>query len=189
MKKKNKKKPGVKKEDKSEPAVTESSKVEDKVEDAPTPPAEVTTTEETKPADEDGHKDKDGAEETVPELNASSHQRKQSLSLQSKMRSSSFRQGSTGGPLSPNYAFSPEGDTGPDIYRKQAIRIDELEKENKRLAKEASDGEKRWKKAEEELEDLREADDDSTPNKDASSNSGTSQEVEKLVCSNEIEPS
>lgn len=117
----------------------------------------------------------------MSELNTSSHQRKQSLSLQSKMRSSSFRQGSTAGPLSPNYAFSPEGDTGPDIYRKQAIRIDELEKENKRLAKEASDGEKRWKKAEEELEDLREADDDSTP-KDTSSNSGTSQEVEKLVC-------
>jgi len=187
LKKKNKKKPGAKKEDKSEPATAESSKVEDKVEHTPTPSSEVTNTEETKLAEEDGSKD--GAEETVSELNTSSHQRKQSLSLQSKMRSSSFRQGSTGGPLSPNYAFSPEGDTGPDIYRKQAIRIDELEKENKRLAKEASDGEKRWKKAEEELEDLREADDDSTPNKDSSSNFGTSQEVEKLVCSRDNEPS
>ena len=97
------------------------------------------------------------------------------------MRSSSFREGSTTGPISPNFGFSPEGDTAPDIYRKQAIRIDELEKENKRLAKEASDGEKRWKKAEEELEDLREAEDDSSPKKGGSSSSGSSHQVEKLV--------
>lgn len=56
--------------------------------------------------------------------------------------------------------FSPEGDTAPDIYRKNVARIEELEKENRRLAKESSDSEKRWQKAEGELADLREADGD-----------------------------
>ena len=95
------------------------------------------------------------------------------------MRSSSFR--ATSGPLSPSgVPFSPEGDTAPDIYRKQAIRIEELEKENKRLAKDASDGEKRWKKAEEELENLREADDGTSNTADVKSDSFA--EVAKLVC-------
>lgn len=119
------------------------------------------------------------ADETVPDLD-NSHQRQPSISVQSKMRSSSFR-ASSGGPTSPGYGFSPEGDTAPDIYRKQAVRIEELEKENKRLAKEASDGEKRWKKAEEELEDLREAEGDSAKGKDTSSGIGSSEENEKLV--------
>ena len=44
-----------------------------------------------------------------------------------------------------------------DIYRKQAARLDELEKENRRLAKEASEAEGRWKGMEAELEELREA--------------------------------
>jgi predicted nucleic acid-binding Zn-ribbon protein len=39
-------------------------------------------------------------------------------------------------------------------------RIEELENENKRLSKEASDSEKRWQKAENELADIREADDE-----------------------------
>ena len=121
------------------------------------------------------------AEETVPELNVAKHGRQPSLSLQSKMRSSSFRQGSTsGGPFSPGAAFSPDGETAPEIYRKQQIKIDDLEKENKKLAKEAGDSEKRWKKAEEELEDLREAEDDSATKKGPSS-SGSTEEVEKLV--------
>ncbi|KAI1362886.1 hypothetical protein F5Y08DRAFT_310873 [Xylaria arbuscula] len=77
-----------------------------------------------------------------------------SLSQQSKLRSSSFRQG----PLSPT--LSPEGETAADIYRKQVARIEDLEKENKRLAKEAGDAEKRYKKAEEDLADLQEADRD-----------------------------
>ncbi|TVY31219.1 hypothetical protein LHYA1_G000024 [Lachnellula hyalina] len=174
MKKKSKKKTTTKKEDKPESAPAESSKAED----APAAPEPATQDEEAKPT-EDGEA-KDDAAEKVTELNSSSHQRKQSLSVQSKMRSSSFRLGSAPGPTSPNFGFSPEGDTAPDIYRKQATKIDELEKENKRLAKEAIDGEKRWKKAEEELEDLREAEDDSTPKKESALNSGSSQEVEKL---------
>lgn len=44
-----------------------------------------------------------------------------------------------------------------DIYRKQATRLDELEKENRRLAKEASEAEGRWKSIEAELEELRES--------------------------------
>ncbi|KAB5554987.1 hypothetical protein GE09DRAFT_1222451 [Coniochaeta sp. 2T2.1] len=80
-----------------------------------------------------------------------------SLAQQSKARSASFRKPSISGPLSPGL-FSPEGETAPEIYRKHVARIEELEKENKRLAKEATDAEKRWQKAEEELADLREDD-------------------------------
>lgn len=43
-----------------------------------------------------------------------------------------------------------------DIYREQAQRIEELERENKRLASEVEVAEGRWKKGEEELDILRE---------------------------------
>ncbi|ORY65462.1 uncharacterized protein BCR38DRAFT_341216 [Pseudomassariella vexata] len=80
-------------------------------------------------------------------------------SQQSKLRSASFRAGSisspVSSPMSPN--FNPEGETAADIYRKQVARIEDLEKENKRLAKEVKDSEKRWQKAEDELADLHEA--------------------------------
>lgn len=73
------------------------------------------------------------------------------MAEQSRLRSTSFRRGSSGA-LSPK----PEGEnTAVDIYRKQAARIEELERQNKRLGKDASDAEKRWKKSEEELADLR----------------------------------
>lgn len=176
LKKLKAKKAGGKKEEKSE-SVTEATKAEhEKAETEPEHTPEDANGDETK-ADTSESKD---AEETVPELNKTpSHGRQPSISVQSKMRSSSFRAAS-GGPLSPGYGFSPDGDTAPDIYRKQAIRIEELEKENKRLTKEASDGERRYKKAEEELEDLREADEDSGMGKDISSGA-SSEEVEKLV--------
>ncbi|KIW59360.1 hypothetical protein PV05_03813 [Exophiala xenobiotica] len=67
--------------------------------------------------------------------------RQPSVSLQSKIRSTSFRDG---GPLSP--AATPAS----------LARIEELEKENKRLAKEAEEHERRWRKVEEELEEVRE---------------------------------
>lgn len=91
-----------------------------------------------------------------------------SLSQQSKTRSKSFRAGSISapGPLSPGLTI-PEGDTAPEIYRKQVARIEELEKEVKRLVA----AETRWRKMEEELADLREAEGKA---------SGDS-EVEKLV--------
>lgn len=105
-------------------------------------------------------------------------QKPTSISVQSKMRSASFKQSTS--PLSPGL-FSAEENTAPEIYRKQAAKIEELEKENKRLAKDAADGEKRWKKAEEELDDLREADGDATKQKEVSQSGLSSDEVEKLV--------
>lgn len=74
---------------------------------------------------------------------------------------------------------TPEGEvaTAADIYRKQVARIEDLEKENKRLARESADAEKRWQKAEGELADLREADGD------AKADPAAGTKVEKLVCS------
>lgn len=96
-----------------------------------------------------------------------------SLAQQSKLRSTSFRAGAAG-PASPG-PFSPDGDTAPDIYRKQVSRIEELEKDNKKLSKDYTDSEKRWKKAEDELAVLREGDGDS------SSKGKSNDEAEKLV--------
>ena len=78
-----------------------------------------------------------------------------SLAEKSRMRSASFRDGSATTaqpPTSPSVnPRSPDGDTAPDIYRKHVARIEELEKENKRLSKEATEATRRWEKAEEEL--------------------------------------
>lgn len=111
------------------------------------------------------NKPTDDAPETPAQTTA--HNRQPSLSLQSKMRSSSFRRQSLSqGPLSPSVngakspdlpTLTPDGDSVNSIYRKQAARLDELERENRRLAKEAQDNEKRWRQSEEELEELREA--------------------------------
>ena len=96
-----------------------------------------------------------------------SHNRQPSLSIQSKMRSTSFRQNPISqNPTSPTSSaskaanlppLSPDVDSVTEVYRKQAARLEELERENKRLAKEARESEGRWRKTEEELEDLREA--------------------------------
>ncbi|KAA8641908.1 uncharacterized protein ATNIH1004_010847 [Aspergillus tanneri] len=96
-----------------------------------------------------------------------SHDRQPSLSIQSKMRSSSFRRTSVSqGSVSPSPSaamksplppLSADGDSVHEVYRKQSTRIEELEKENKRLEKELEDGTSRLKKTEDELEDLREA--------------------------------
>lgn len=109
----------------------------------------------------------EGKEEEEKAPTKPTHNRQPSISLQSKMRSSSFRRTSVEQrPLSPITnilksptlpPLSPDGDTIPDIYRKQAVRLEELEKENKRLDKEATDAETRWRKTEEELEEAREA--------------------------------
>ena len=75
--------------------------------------------------------------------------RQSSISLQSKIRSASFRQGS--GPISP-----AADDEFPDIYRKQMARIEELERENKRVIQELEESRARGYRIEEELEELRE---------------------------------
>lgn len=104
------------------------------------------------------------------------------------MRSSSFRQSSITSPLQSagglkTPTFNPKEDNAAEVYRRQAARIEELEKENKRLAKEAMEGEKRWKRAEEELEDLREADGDRpAASKGLQAADSVADEVKKLVC-------
>ncbi|KAH6604560.1 hypothetical protein Trco_006267 [Trichoderma cornu-damae] len=150
---KKKKKKGAPSTAKAEPREEAEAPGADAVEDAPEEPRQSQDADD-KTAEE--AKAEDRPEERASEPLASETP---SLAQQSKLRSTSFRAGSTvgPGPMSPG-PFSPEGDTAPDIYRKHVARIEELEKENKRLAKEASDSEKRWKKAEEELADLRESD-------------------------------
>jgi predicted nucleic acid-binding Zn-ribbon protein len=68
--------------------------------------------------------------------------RQPSVSLQSKIRSTSFRDN---GPLSP-----------AALSGNPVARIEELERENRRLARESEEHEKRWRRVEEELEEVRE---------------------------------
>ena len=92
-----------------------------------------------------------------------SHGRKPSLSQQSRLRSTSFRRTSLSGAPPPAAAMksptlptlSPDGDTMPDIYRKQASRLEELERENRHLSTDLSASDSRYRRAEEELEELR----------------------------------
>ncbi|KXH61039.1 M protein repeat protein [Colletotrichum salicis] len=150
-KKKTKKAAGSSKKEKAESTAAEPSVSKEKDAEAePTTPAD--------PATEDTKENEKEAAEAVAEQPGSPTASQPSLAQQSKLRSASFRQGfvSAGnGPLSPS-AEGPEGETATDIYRKQHARIEELEKENKRLAKDSTDAERRWKKAEDELADLRE---------------------------------
>ncbi|KAI0134097.1 hypothetical protein BJ170DRAFT_608478 [Xylariales sp. AK1849] len=147
-----------------------------KEKDESKPEASTSAVEEAEPTEpfppnENTEGEPDAAEE-VPEKPTSPVQ---TSYQQSKLRSASFRAGSVSasGPLSPTgFPLSPEAETAADIYRKQVARIEDLEKENKRLAKEATDSEKRWQKAEEELADLRES--------DGKAGGGSDGQVEKL---------
>lgn len=97
------------------------------------------------------------------------HGRQPSLSIQSKMRSSSFRKTSVSqGSVSPSPStlksppqslppLTGDGDSVHEVFQKQVTKIGELEKENKRLERELSDATARWRKTEDQLEDLREA--------------------------------
>ncbi|CAI6097659.1 hypothetical protein V2G26_003040 [Clonostachys chloroleuca] len=151
----------MKKKKKSETAKKtkeEPSKEEEDVPPTPGPAPEAEAApepaeEEKAPVDDKPEED-DAVDEKAEE---SSPAGTPSLAQQSKLRSTSFRAGG------PGVASPPDGDTAPDIYRKHVARIEELEKENKRLEKESADAEKRWKKAEEELADLREAEGDDVP--------------------------
>ncbi|KAK5086730.1 hypothetical protein LTS08_007143 [Lithohypha guttulata] len=112
----------------------------------------------TTEADEDNAEEEDAVSPPLPAASPSTEPsstmprqlgRQPSVSMQSKMRSASFRQGAA--------PTSPAADEDfPDIYRKQMARIEELERENKRLAQEAEESRARWHKKEEELEELRE---------------------------------
>ncbi|KAK5072881.1 hypothetical protein LTR64_000709 [Lithohypha guttulata] len=112
----------------------------------------------TTEADEDNAEEEDAVSPPLPAASPSTEPsstkprqlgRQPSVSMQSKMRSASFRQGAA--------PTSPAADEDfPDIYRKQMARIEELERENKRLAQEAEESRARWHRKEEELEELRE---------------------------------
>lgn len=60
----------------------------------------------------------------------------------------------TKSPLPP---LTGDGDEVHEVYRKQSIKIEELDKDRKRLEKELEEATGRWRKTEDELEDLREA--------------------------------
>jgi hypothetical protein len=137
--KKGKKGTGKKKEDRA---------TEPKQED-PTP----TDAADTAPpaADEAKADGEEAVEPTTEDATRPEPSRKMSISVQSKQRSESFRQGNA--PLSPGVEVQ-------DLYRKQAARIEELEKENKVFKEQHEDGALRLAKTEEELESLREGNGD-----------------------------
>jgi predicted nucleic acid-binding Zn-ribbon protein len=101
-------------------------------------PADETAAEEPT---EDTKADKEEAEQAQPE-------QAPSVSQQSKQRSQSFRQG-----------VSPSAEV-QELYKKQAARIEELERENKAFKEQQEEGAARLAKAEEELESLREGSSD-----------------------------
>ncbi|KAF2028631.1 hypothetical protein EK21DRAFT_101669 [Setomelanomma holmii] len=142
-----------KKEDKTEaPADAEASatndQAEEKAEEVAPEPVEATSASPGPVED-----DEEPSELLVPKP---SHGRKPSVAIESRQRSESFyRSGAAGTPTSPS-AVTPGGGITSEVYREQALRIEELEKENKRLASEVEENQSRWKKGEEELEELRE---------------------------------
>ncbi|KAL4784917.1 hypothetical protein BJX76DRAFT_326032 [Aspergillus varians] len=97
------------------------------------------------------------------------HTRQPSLSIRSKMRSSSFRKSSVSqgsvASTSPSATLkspslpplSADGEAVQEVYRKQSGRIEELERENKRLEREVEEVSARFKKTDDQLEELREA--------------------------------
>ncbi|PHH64341.1 hypothetical protein CDD81_4698 [Ophiocordyceps australis] len=124
-----------------------ATKKDDSPSDAADKPPEIPAPDEATAVDDEAAADESEAPCTP------------SLAQQSKLRSTSFRSGPGLPPISPGLV-SPDGssgDTAADIYRKHVARIEELERDNKRMAKETADAERRWKKLEEELSDLREA--------------------------------
>lgn len=164
------------KKQKAKKASGDSSKKADKPKDAPAPSASAAPEQEEDTIKDDADKDKpsDVVEQTVTSPSLSEAE-------QSRARSTSFRKQSISSgvagaaPPTPGLTSPDLRETAPDIYRKNMARIEELEKENKRLARESTEAEKRWQKAEEELADLREAEGDS------GKKAGGSDEVEKLV--------
>ena len=109
---------------------------------------DATTTVESSSQDakakEETGAEEDGAEATVTESNEGS------------ALTTTDRAKADGSTVAPPQSPSGSAGTVQDIYRKQVQRIEELERDNKRLQAEALDKEERWKKSEEELEVKRE---------------------------------
>lgn len=138
-----------KKDDKVETtAEAESSNAVDQSEEKPegaTAPEPIDPTSASLgPVDDDDDDDPSELPTSTP-----SHNRKPSVAVESRLRSASFYRGGEAGPK------SPSGVSG-DIYREQAHRIEELERENKTLASEVEEAKRRYQKGEEELDELRE---------------------------------
>ncbi|KAH7386077.1 hypothetical protein BKA66DRAFT_461443 [Pyrenochaeta sp. MPI-SDFR-AT-0127] len=142
-----------KKEDKADAPVepetpTTPAKAEEEPESVAPEPVEATSASPGPVEDDDEPSDL-----PVPKQ---SHGRKPSIAVESRQRSESFyRSGTAGTAISPG-PLSPGGGVTSEVYREQAQRIEELEKENKRLAGEVEEYQGRWTKGEEELEVLRE---------------------------------
>ncbi|KAI9662053.1 MAG: hypothetical protein M1829_006192 [Trizodia sp. TS-e1964] len=118
--------------------------------------------EEEEEEEEEGEKEEKEDKKSKEAPATPSHARQPSLSLQSRLRSTSFRASSlTHAPPVPTSKspstilppLSPSADI-PDIYRKQAARIEELERENRRLDAAARDAESRCRKALDEVQEL-----------------------------------
>jgi hypothetical protein len=180
-KQKGKKAPAKKKEEKTETEAEAST---------------VIPTEETKddaPAEAEEEEEAVDDSATSPGSVRPSHGRQPSVSVQSKLRSESFRKASGNQtPTSPTLKSptipplsSSEG--AQEVFKKQASRIDELEKENKKLQAESNEAQGRWRKLEEELQELREASSDSVELKSKAEQADkTAQELEKLVSTPDI---
>ncbi|KAI5235915.1 hypothetical protein E4T43_08950 [Aureobasidium subglaciale] len=172
LKKKQKgKKGGKKKADKTDAMEEKEDTAAETPADNEAPDADTDAPTEDKPiedtsavADTAEEASEETGEEKVEDITAEeapserpSHERKPSQSEQSRQRSASFRQNS--GLTSPSLSKSPAlppinaEDEVQDIYRKQASRIEELEKENKAH----QDTQFKLQKAEDELEQLRES--------------------------------
>lgn len=123
-----------------EPLVTESERpvAQDEEPDAD----EAVFNDVIKAAGRNDEESEDASHESTSLTSAKSRHpgRQASVSIQSKLRSTSFRDNP--GPTSPS----------PGTLQ----RVEELERENHRLAQEAAEYESRWRKTEEELEELRE---------------------------------
>ncbi|KAH7380429.1 hypothetical protein DE146DRAFT_671422 [Phaeosphaeria sp. MPI-PUGE-AT-0046c] len=145
-----------KKEEKAEaPAEADAASAPEPAEEKPeekpeeTAPEPVEATSVSPPPEEDD----EPAELVAPKA---THGRKPSVAVESRQRSESFyRSGAAGTPTSPSPA-TPAGGITSEVYREQAQKIEELERENKRLASEVEENHNRWKKGEEELEEFRE---------------------------------
>ncbi|KAG8628166.1 hypothetical protein KVT40_004039 [Elsinoe batatas] len=157
-----------------------TKKKEEKSEDATTKAennADVKNEEEIK---QDGSGEAaDEADEAEDDAGKPVPTRNPSVTLQSRQRSESFRKGSasSGGHKSPSLPTVDSEAEVQELYRKQAARIEDLEKQVETL----SLAETKLKKTEEELEQLREGSDDvaALKSKAAQSNEQAA-ELEKL---------
>ena len=118
---------------------------------------------EEKPAETD-EASKAEAEDVVVEDAPPKLARQPSVSMQSKQRSESFRNGSVLSPVATDLRAG-SGPTSPglevqELYKKQAGRIEELERENRAYKEQQEEGAARLAKAEGELESLREGSSD-----------------------------